>query len=888
MVLMSAASAAPLDAFISRSGEITIKEADAGKTIAAITPGIYEKGWKFDGSTSAQAETPNSDISGFITTSGGQTISVHGAAKVQGDAIQFVYTLTPSADITINSAQVSVHVPCTTWIGGAWIAGNANGIIPESAKETSLYSGGEHALTLKKGNALIKISDSNLPVMLQDNRVFSSNDLEMRIGQSGGNDQIWPAGENITISFTFSAGRLITLKKEIPMVIKANQDWIPLQDKMTIEPGSALDFSSLSDAPAGKHGWVIAAPDGHFAFSSRPDHSVRLYGANLCFSANYPDHADADILAKHLQQIGYNTVRIHHYESELTDANAPNSLTFRKDSQDKLNYLIAALKKHGIYVMTDLFVSRPIRPDEAPGDNFKMAVLVSQKAMDNWKAFSKELLDQVNPYTGLAWKDDPEIAFLSLINEPNIPANMDAVTGSLKPEFESAWKSWLKERYGSDTNVQKAWNDPSATTDSPMPTKFDQTPQGLDFAVFATYLHERAWNEMSEFLRKEIKTRALLTYLNGWAEIPPLMAARTDFNWVDNHFYWDHPRFLVREWNLPSEGSSGGGSAIDAGGAGPNYIAGTRLWDKPFSVSEYNYAAPNPFRAEGGLLMGAGSALQDWGAVWRFAWAHDKKTAVNGNAVDYFNMAGDPAGLASERAAVMLFLREDMAPAKKAVTLVRTHDELIDHPKAETVPNIADLTWKARVGVRIVDQKHPLPIAGKDEVRLRPGDKLPVLPVNPQCQIDADNGMMTINTPRTEGGVAHAGDTLHAGHLTARIEGARAALWASSLDGRPLYESRRILLIHVTDVENTDMHFAGPDKRVLESWGKLPHLVREGQADVTLKTTLAGKLKAWRLDQTGKRIEEISLKREKDQISLHIDIRDKNNNAGMYYEIAEK
>ena len=56
-----------------------------------------------------------------------------------------------------------------------------------------------------------------------------------------------------------------------PVVITAGEYWIPLHSELDIEPGSALDFTGIAgtDSPAGKHGPVIARPDGQFAFAGR-------------------------------------------------------------------------------------------------------------------------------------------------------------------------------------------------------------------------------------------------------------------------------------------------------------------------------------------------------------------------------------------------------------------------------------------------------------------------------------------------------------------------------------------------------------------------------------------------------------------------------------------
>src|SRR5678815_935450 len=73
------------------------------------------------------------------------------------------------------------------------------------------------------------------------------------------------------------------------VTLAAGPEWVALQPELDIQPGSALDFSTMqfSDAPAGKHGRVIARGDGQFVFEDSPKTARRFYGVNLCFGAQY-------------------------------------------------------------------------------------------------------------------------------------------------------------------------------------------------------------------------------------------------------------------------------------------------------------------------------------------------------------------------------------------------------------------------------------------------------------------------------------------------------------------------------------------------------------------------------------------------------------------------
>ena len=90
----------------------------------------------------------------------------------------------------------------------------------------------------------------------------------------------------------------------------------------------------LTDVPAGKHGRVIALSSGQFAFEDSPEQPRRFYGVNLCFSAQYLSHEQADKLANRLARLGYNAIRIHHYERELTQGQT-NSTTLNPQKIDK-------------------------------------------------------------------------------------------------------------------------------------------------------------------------------------------------------------------------------------------------------------------------------------------------------------------------------------------------------------------------------------------------------------------------------------------------------------------------------------------------------------------------------------------------------------------------
>ncbi len=75
------------------------------------------------------------------------------------------------------------------------------------------------------------------------------------------------------------------------------------------------------------------------------------------------------------------------------------------------------------------------------------------------------------------------------------------------------------------------------------------------------------------------------------------VGARAVYDYVDDHFYVDHPQFLQGPGACPAAARTPARSPEEprAGGA----ITFTRLFDKPFTVTEYNYSGPRSLSRRG-------------------------------------------------------------------------------------------------------------------------------------------------------------------------------------------------------------------------------------------------------------------------------------------------
>lgn len=804
----------PLDVVLDRTASLKVSE--EGQRVCSIGFQLWRTGWQLTTPVSAEGGQGNPTTAQLSWPAG--TASVVSQVTQLSDGLRLTLTASPTVDVGTETTCLAAGFPTDLWGGSTAYVDGTGYPIPEVYGGNGWpFGGNARTLRIVKGDLEITLEgDSARSSLLQDSRQWGPS-LDWRYGQQGGT---WTANTQRTYTVTLKSSRPLNFAVQEPYTITQGPDWVALDQPKDVASRSALDFSPKSTSPAGAKGWLKSV-NGHFVFENDPT-PQRFYGANLCFSACYLGKKDADILARRLQMMGYNSVRLHHYDVDLTGGwttSGSTSTSLSPAKLDQLHYLIAALKRRGIYVAIDLFTIRQIRNNEIlPGvlgtDEYKALQLVHQGARDNWLAFSSNLLNSVNPYTGLALKNDPALAWICVVNENTMGSAARDLPARTQTLFDQAW--------------QAAGNTGSWTW---------STDTG---ALFGAGLHAQTYSWMKSQLR-QMGVKALLTDVNGWWDQKALAQHRSSLDFVDNHWYWDHPVFLGSPWSPPSRGASGGGMAAKALGGGLQNLALTRVQGKPFMVSEFNFVAPNRFRAEGGLFMGAVAARQDWDSMFRFAWAHSSDQVLGTVPFDFFNAQSDPILMASERAIISLFLQRHLPAASDEGVL------FVD-PGASGASGGYEAAMKSQLlGRRLYSSST---VGGNGDYGSPSGSQ----PVS----LDRSKGVMSVASSQTVGVLAPVGTTVTAGGLQASFTGHRGALWISTLDGRSISQSRRMLMTFLTDVQNTGARFTGPDREVIETFGTTPYLLRAGTAQVTLNLDEPSLARVFRLDMAGNRVAEVT------------------------------
>ena len=243
-------------------------------------------------------------------------------------------------------------------------------------------------------------------------------------------------------------------------------------------PGTITDVSFLNAKPAGVHGY-IAARNGHFV-ETNTGKRVRFLGVNFAARDAFPSHADADKVAARIAKLGINIVRLHHMDNSDWGQDASIWDYAYKDRQhlsaaqlDKLDYLIAQLKKNGVYVNLNLHVSRqfseadgfPASVSQIPTSFDKRVDEFDPRMIQLQKNYARDLLTHVNPYTHLSYASDPAVAVVEINNENSLVgdpwatlgAGLDTLPKPFRGELTGLWNDWLVKKYGTDAALQAAW-----------------------------------------------------------------------------------------------------------------------------------------------------------------------------------------------------------------------------------------------------------------------------------------------------------------------------------------------------------------------------------------------------------------------------------------------
>ncbi len=676
---------------------------------------------------------------------------------------------------------------------------------------------------------------------------------------------------------------------------------------------TSVDVSNLNPAPLSAVS-RITVKDGHFFDAT--GRRVRFLGCNFSMGANFPFKEDADSIAARLHKYGFNAVRLHHMDfaptpSGIFDPTSPTTQRLDPAQVDKLDYLLAALKKNGIYVDLNLKVSRTFTAADGVADADKLPTLdkvacwFDPRMLELQQQYATQLLDHTNPYTGMRWADDPGLALIETVNEDSLLGAAQAgKLGKLPPSYlyqlEALWNRWLKQKYETTDAMLAAWARHPSMTLEPGQTLEDRSVplaqidpvavSGRDYTAFLMDIEHSYAQRMRGLIRDKLGARAPLTCSQAsFGGLGGMVREVTNSDFVDMHAYWNHPDFPGawdnKSWTMPNTAM-----VRDGNGGQLAMLAMHRVAGLPFTVTEYNHPEPNEFAEEGLPMVAAFGAMQDWDGIFLFDYNAARENWKSNRLKGFFNIDSNPGVMAFVPAAARLFLRNDVgaaplrtldAPASHAKELAATFTRVreyaaVDLWKSLQVPKTASLT--SRLAIDFGDQY--------DALRLGPGPDPAAAASNISWQSSpAEHALFTVNALRSKAVIGFAGGTTtQVGDF--RVEMAPTAnnfvtLVLSARDGTSTTDAQSLILTLGGKVANLDMGWNQAHTSVGDQWGKGPVQAEGIPATIAFHTS-HHEVSVWALDATGARAMSIPATLQNGEVRFQVGPRYQT----MWYEIA--
>ena len=597
------------------------------------------------------------------------------------------------------------------------------------------------------------------------------------------------------------------------------------------------------EAPAGKHGFLTVKGD-KFVFEDGTE--ARFWGANFNSALCFPTHEYAEQLARRVASAGVNIVRLHQMDA---DWSTPNIFQFAKgprlvktgvadpESLDRMDYLIKCLKENGVYIYMDILTYRRFRSAESAlgveklVSGAKIYSYTNQQLIELQKEFAKFLWTHVNPYTGLAYKDDPAVALTEITNEDDLFARKMS-SDKIEPfysEFCNMYRDWaIKNGYTEDAK------------------DFDPDVNTPSMIEFKSEVMEKHYTSMMESWRK-IGVKIPICGTN-WTECAATVRAQrvTDFNDGHAYLYWvERARMNEKVRNYSDDSLTAHTSLL-----APQIYG--RLADKPYFISEWDEPWPMTRRAESPILLAAVSCLQGWSGATIHTYAYGNRhneflpigkeissrvVGMGYHRQGQFSTWNDPAKFGLFPHAALIIRRGDVKTSDGMLAIKPDNltAKMEDYDTKEYLASMSNVAEYTRAGVEFDRCPSTLATARASiNDTLVPSDGKTVVSDTGELYKNIEEQYGIIDSPRSQViyGSVGANKKLSTTDINIRCKTDFAVIAASSLTDSPISKSDNILLSAIGRASNTN---EVRDNGVLTEIGTTPILAEVIEAEIEIK-----------------------------------------------------
>lgn len=625
---------------------------------------------------------------------------------------------------------------------------------------------------------------------------------------------------------------------------------------------------------------------------------------------------------------------------------AENGLDFDEDIMDAFHYTVKCMEDRGMYLtwnigMNVCYPGRPFCPETWPAETWVSPwgeSELSKTNMERCKQATRQLLAQVNPYTGRKLVESPTLVTLLLWNESlffkDAKCNVGEIRAELKRKYgageeglgniRAAWgKGWKAEWKSIDEIELEDWMG-------------EKSQRGRDLVEICRSVGEYRIRYWSDFLRS-LGFKGLITDTNMVPTFLRMLPRAWPGSYVSGNAYHSHPLGESRPFNIQriwQDSTFRQHMQLYRG------FAVGRIQGEPYVITEGDFPWMNKYRYEQAFGMHALLGMNGMSWMKNFSgggcanfYFEDELTRCGTGALGNFNGWDDPVKWATEylgwwmqaggcvsqsdinfRVDVRMDEVEEEALWNYAITGDQSRLALLGRMSVNFVPKGAKpppvdrsvkeiafprsgrgskivLGGYAGLNVDAADAKFAQTMLEDDgtfnlnstlaELKRRGWiakdnrtDAARNIYENSTGELYMDFGRYvgTVNSKRMRAIFTDGQLEDIPGFKVTRLEpyGIAAVV---AIDGKPVEESKDLMLVFVTDAMNDEMIFdsTSMDSAVFNGFG--PPLTRAGRLDCEIANANAGGFSLVALYPDGSDLEDLTkcLKQENGKVSVSLD-----------------
>ena len=676
----------------------------------------------------------------------------------------------------------------------------------------------------------------------------------------------------------------------------ADPGYFPFEPPLDLfDTEALLDLRYLNEKFAGEHGFIRR--DG-LNFTLGNGQSVRFWGVNVSSNNTGQSHESVDYLARRLAKLGVNIVRYHSpiYDDREDPANV------NPEALDNLFYLVNSLKQEGIYTQLSFYFPLWFNIKShygIPGydtiqNKRPFALLTFDSRMQQiYKSWARQLLNTVNPYTGITLAEDPAIAIIEIINEDSYffwTFKKDNIPEVHWQKLEIIYGQWLSKRYGSLEKAFSAWgnarhNDDDVatgraglyeawymTTDGSISGGPDKIRRISDQVRFLTQHQREFYASIVKYFKEDLGVVSLISPSNWHVSDGPMLDALERYTYtagdaIDRHGYFSGKH----------EGD-GANHSVRVGHTFKSLAAVTvperlpiqvfQIDDYPHIISEIGWSNPNRYRADSTFLSSAYFSLQGMDGMFFFAVGNN---FIRDTTLNKFGLCS-PVTAGTFPAAALQYRRGDVAEAKNVVYQILDLEDLyamkgsgastaeaLDDLRKKDIPNSGVVTGAVNkldplsfyVG-RVVRAfgKNPDRSTQEDLTKYIDRNNKTIKSITGELFWNYGTGIALVDTPLSQGAAGFLSEAgkIELSNVTIESNNEFSSIIVISLDDHPLSTSKNILIQVMT--EEQPYGFKSEKGKIIDLGGA-PFGVKKIDAKISLRLEGTGNPRITALDENG-------------------------------------